>query len=42
MGSRRMGKLCQTQNPVGRVFRSQAIRMLTGSKKESAHLLVDY
>jgi 2-polyprenyl-6-methoxyphenol hydroxylase-like FAD-dependent oxidoreductase len=42
MGSRRMGRLCQTQNPVGRVFRNQAIRMLTGSKKESAHLLVDY
>ena len=37
-----MGKLCQTESPVVRVVRNRAIRMLTGSKKESAHLLVDY
>jgi 2-polyprenyl-6-methoxyphenol hydroxylase-like FAD-dependent oxidoreductase len=42
LGSRRMGKLCQTENPVLRMVRNRAIKMLTGSKKESAHLLVDY
>jgi 2-polyprenyl-6-methoxyphenol hydroxylase-like FAD-dependent oxidoreductase len=42
LGSRRMGKLCQTESPVVRVVRNRAVKMLTGSKKESAHLLVDY
>ena len=37
-----MGKLCQTENQVLRMVRNRAIKMLTGSKKESAHLLVDY
>jgi 2-polyprenyl-6-methoxyphenol hydroxylase-like FAD-dependent oxidoreductase len=44
MGSRRMGKLCQSASPVARVFRNQAMRILTGpgAKQESATLLVDY
>jgi 2-polyprenyl-6-methoxyphenol hydroxylase-like FAD-dependent oxidoreductase len=42
LGSRRMGKLCQTENPIVRRVRNRAVKMLTGSKKESAHLLVDY
>lgn len=42
LGSRRMGKLCQTGSPILRVVRNRAVKMLTGSKKESAHLLVDY
>ena len=42
LGSRRMGKLCQTENPLVRLFRNRAIKVLTGSKKESAHLLVEY
>jgi 2-polyprenyl-6-methoxyphenol hydroxylase-like FAD-dependent oxidoreductase len=42
MGSRRMGKLCQAESGLMRTFRNRAIGMLAGSKKESAHHLVEY
>ena len=44
LGSRRMGKLCQSDKPVTRLLRNQAIRILTGpgAKREGTSLLVDY
>ena len=44
LGSRRMGKLCQSEKPAVRVIRNGAMRILTGpgAKLESANLLVDY
>jgi 2-polyprenyl-6-methoxyphenol hydroxylase-like FAD-dependent oxidoreductase len=42
MGSRRMGKLCQSESPVVRLFRNRALKVLTSPRMESRHLLVDY